>query len=71
MNALRRSRVYGKHGMGTAFFICVLYAISAEVHHLFIPGRSKEVRDVLIDSSGALVGLGFICLLVGLVRRKR
>ncbi len=38
-------------------FICVLYAISDEVHQLFIPGRSGELRDVLLDSSGALAGI--------------
>lgn len=37
--------------------ICILYAISDECHQLFIAGRSGEVRDVLVDTSGALVGL--------------
>lgn len=46
-----------------AFVICVLYAISDEVHQLFIPGRSGEVRDVLIDSVGSAVGIGcFQCV---------
>lgn len=40
-----------------AFFICVLYALSDEVHQLFVPGRSGEVRDVLIDSVGAVIGI--------------
>ena len=40
-----------------SFIICVLYAISDEVHQLFVPGRSGEVRDVVIDSSGAGVGI--------------
>lgn len=35
--------------------ICFLYAITDELHQWFVPGRSAEVRDVVIDtlSSGA------------------
>ena len=34
----------------SCFLLCVLYAISDEIHQYFIPGRSCEFRDVLIDS---------------------
>jgi VanZ family protein len=40
-----------------AFIISVLYAVSDETHQLFIEGRSGQIRDVLIDSMGALTGL--------------
>jgi VanZ family protein len=40
-----------------ALLICILYAISDEIHQLYIPGRSGEVRDVIIDSAGSLVGI--------------
>ncbi|MGE4273856.1 MAG: VanZ family protein [Desulfitobacterium sp.] len=56
MNALRRS---GSNGVGQivlAMGICVLYAISDEVHQLFVPGRSGQIKDVLLDSGGAIVG---------------
>lgn len=44
-----------------ALSICVLYAISDEVHQLFIPGRSGQIKDVFIDSVGAVVGvLGYM-----------
>lgn len=60
-NALCQSeqflRVRWKHFFGKAFFICFLYAISDEIHQLFISGRSGEIRDVLIDSSGVLIGI--------------
>lgn len=36
--------------------IVVTYAISDEFHQLFVPGRSGEFRDILIDSSGGLIG---------------
>ncbi len=40
-----------------AWGICILYACSDELHQSFVPGRSCELRDVLIDSSGGLTGL--------------
>ena len=64
INALRSSNVLGYRSMSLAFFICVLYAISDEVHHYFIPGMSGEVRDVNIDTAGASVGIG-VYLLIG------
>ena len=33
-----------------------LYAVSDELHQMFVPGRSCEIRDMLIDSSGVLIG---------------
>lgn len=36
---------------------CVGYAISDEIHQLFVPGRGAQVLDVLIDSGGAAVGI--------------
>lgn len=37
--------------------VCALYAVSDEVHQLFVPGRSGEVRDVFIDTAGAAAGI--------------
>lgn len=45
---------------------CFAYAITDELHQVFVPGRSGEVRDVLIDTSGAALGTlityGFIMI---------
>ena len=57
-NALyQTTKIQSKRQIMLAFIICVLYAISDEVHQLFVPGRSGEVRDVIIDSAGAGVGI--------------
>lgn len=69
INALRRSGVKGGRSIALAFFVCVLYAISDEVHQLFIPGRSGEVTDVIIDSAGSSVGI-VVYLLIGKVVKK-
>ena len=41
-----------------ALLSCSLYAVTDEIHQLFVPGRSGELRDVMIDSIAALVGVG-------------
>ncbi len=37
--------------------LCIFYAMSDEFHQTFVPGRSGELRDVLIDSTGSLTGI--------------
>ena len=37
-----------------------LYACTDEIHQIFVPGRSAQFRDVLIDTLGATFG----CLLI-------
>ena len=39
--------------------LCMLYACSDEIHQLFVPGRSGEIRDVFIDTIGSTLGLAF------------
>lgn len=36
--------------------LVLIYACSDEIHQMFIPGRSGELRDVLIDTLGGLIG---------------
>lgn len=48
----------------------VLYAATDEFHQLFIEGRSGEVGDVLIDGTGAALGLLFLWIAVS-IRNKR
>ena len=37
--------------------ICLSYAISDEVHQLFVPGRSGQISDVLVDFTGSVLGV--------------
>ena len=68
MRALRKNGVDGIRGMGYAALICILYAISDEIHQLFVPGRSGEILDVIIDSVGAVIGIVSYRLLVNRAR---
>lgn len=55
----------------TSFGITILYAISDEFHQTFIPGRSGEVRDVIIDSAGSFTGIFTYILIVLLYNKLR
>lgn len=57
LNALYITRMKMLSSILMAFLLCVIYAISDEVHQLYIPGRSGEIRDVFIDSVGASCGI--------------
>lgn len=41
----------------SSLIVLVLYACSDEVHQLFVPGRTGRIRDVLIDTSGAVIAM--------------
>jgi VanZ family protein len=40
----------------TAMAIAVGYAVTDEVHQMFVPGRSAEMYDLLADAAGAITG---------------
>lgn len=47
-----------------AVAIAAGYAMIDELHQVFVPGRSGELRDVMIDTVAASVGVGLCLLLV-------
>ena len=62
---LEFSLLYKAFGLKPMTFIytiifCFIYACSDEIHQLFIPGRSGEVLDVLIDTLGSLLSTSII-----------
>ena len=42
---------------GASLLLCVAYAISDEIHQIFVPGRGPLVKDILIDGAGAVIGI--------------
>ena len=49
-----------------AVIMTVIYASTDEFHQLFVPGRSGQLRDVLIDTCGAAAG---VLIIYGIWRR--
>lgn len=46
-----------------AWGAAVLYGISDEFHQSFVPNRTPDVRDVLVDAAGAIVGIAVAMLI--------
>lgn len=66
ISVLRRSSI--------AVVVTALYACSDEFHQLFVVGRAGCIRDVMIDSVGALLGLALFLILdrvIGNARTRR
>lgn len=49
-----------------ALLLAFLYACSDEYHQTFVVGRSGQFKDVLIDFSGAFIGVLIVSLIVNL-----
>lgn len=47
-----------------SFILTVIYASSDEIHQLSVPGRSGMIRDVVIDSLGALACLIILYMII-------
>jgi VanZ family protein len=41
-----------------AVMLATCFALSDEIHQVYIPGRGASARDVLIDAAGATLGVG-------------
>lgn len=54
-----------------AIIICVLYAISDEFHQMIVPGRSCQLLDITIDSSGSITGIYIIKTFINNLKKTR
>lgn len=69
-NALRDRDRSIKRVVLYAVIIAGAYAVTDETHQHFVPGRSPQPTDVLIDTSGAAIGASIYALVDGRTRRK-
>lgn len=56
---------YGQFSVDKKRYLCawiltICYACTDEIHQLFVPGRSGNLFDVGVDSTGALLALVFL-----------
>lgn len=51
-------------GVGTA------YAVTDELHQMAVGGRNPAITDVLIDSTGVIIGVALMCLLLRWSKKK-
>lgn len=60
-----------KNRMIISTILGILYASSDELHQYFIPGRSAQITDVMIDTLGVLVGMCLVTLSVRMIKREK
>ena len=51
------------------FVATFLYACTDEIDQVFIEGRSGEIRDILVDSTGALIGMVLVGIILKIKKR--
>lgn len=56
-NTLRHYKLPTRRTILIGIAIVLGYALSDEFHQLFVPGRSGELRDVLIDTTAGTIGV--------------
>ena len=54
-----------------SIIICILYAISDEIHQLFVVGRSCKIIDILIDNLCSKLGIYFLYLIYKIILKKK
>lgn len=44
--------------------ICAVYAVTDEIHQLFVEGRACQITDIIIDTAGAIVGVAVLSAII-------
>ncbi len=57
--------------VAVAFLVSAVYAVTDELHQIFVPGRVPDMIDVLADTLGAAAACIGVSLAVAAIRRRR
>ncbi len=68
---LKVCKVSGWKLFGISSAASIGYAATDEFHQLFVPGRSGQLSDVMIDGAGAVLGAAFFYLATQIYSAKR
>ncbi len=68
-NALYRS--YGYFRPFLSVIISALYAVTDEIHQLFVEGRACQITDIIIDSIGAAAGIAVLTALIFVYQKAK
>lgn len=60
----------GKQFFFLTQLISIGYAITDEIHQIFVPGRAGRITDVLIDSIGCILGALLFLLIYHLIKNR-
>ena len=70
VNYKKKSRKI-KQIVGMSALNTALYAVTDEIHQLFVPGRSGQITDVILDSCGGLIGAVLSAIILYLIRKRK
>ena len=70
VNYKKKSRKI-KQIVGMSALSTALYAVTDEIHQLFVPGRSGQITDVILDSCGGLIGAVLSAIILYLIRKRK
>ncbi len=54
-----------------SLLICLLYAVSDEIHQYFVPGRGPKITDVMLDFAGSVTGVLLVTLIIAVFSKRR
>lgn len=60
---------YSKHTY-IAIIICIIYAISDEIHQIYVAGRTFKLLDIIIDTIGSICGITIMKYITTKLKRK-
>lgn len=63
-------RSFGLMRKWLPWLIGAAYAVTDEVHQSFAPGRVCDPLDMMIDALGVFCGVGAVCLMIDIWRKK-
>lgn len=64
-------KITDKRKVIISWILGTTYAITDEIHQLFVQGRSGEIRDICIDSLGIITGIVVLLLILKIIKRGR
>lgn len=73
---LAMTLLWGFHNLVTnkcyifSWLVSIVYAMTDEIHQLYVPGRAGKPTDVMIDGTGALIGLLFVYCMISIVTKR-
>ena len=67
-NCLKRYNI--KRIILISIVLCFIYAITDEIHQLYIPGRSGNLIDVMIDAIGSYIGMMSYKIILNIHNKK-
>lgn len=50
---------------------CLVYACSDELHQFFVSGRAARMTDIVIDTTGSIIGIGCYYLLYNRISKSK